>query len=144
MIIKSLTMKQWVLSICIVFFLITQWGITLPVSFLWLKYIAFTSALFLMSAMLTQRLVHSLSITIMGKWLRRMTISIVLLYDWICLDTFLLGMKLPIPGMIRYAIFDFTLPFSLLFVITGFLYGLCASAHHDTKDQSYIGKNGIC
>lgn len=123
---KNAKGKRWSLVACIAVVLITQWGITLPVSFLWMKYIAFASSLFLLSAMLTQRRIRPIRNEQVRLWLRRIAFSILLLYDWLCLDTFLFGMRLPLSGMIRYGIFDFTLPMSPLFIMIGCLYGISA------------------
>lgn len=116
-------MKRWLVIASIIIFLISEWMITLPVSLLWIKYSALAIAVFMMSTLITQRFaIHPIRGKA-GTWIHRIALLILLLYVWLCLDTFLLGMKLPLSGMIRYGIFDFTLPLTLLFVIAGILSG---------------------
>ncbi len=126
-------MKIWMIAVFTTFYVMSEWVIILPVSLLWLKYIAFAMALFMLSAIITQRSFHRLIQGKTGVWIRRTAVLILLLYAWLCLDTFLLDMKLPMSGMIRYALFDFTLPLSALFITAGILYGISTPTSNDIR-----------
>ncbi len=126
-------MKIWMIAVFTTFYVMSEWVIILPVSLLWLKYIALAMALFMLSAIITQRSFHRLIQGKTGVWIRRTAVLILLLYAWLCLDTFLLDMKLPMSGMIRYALFDFTLPLSALFITAGILYGVSTPTSNDIR-----------
>lgn len=119
-------MVRWMVVISTAIYLITQWVITLPVFLLWIKYIALAIATFSLSAWLIPCL---MKLRIGGKiagCLHWLSIIVLSLYAWVCLDTFLMGMKLPLSGMLRYGLFDFYPLTSLLFILLGGLYGVSA------------------
>jgi len=93
-----------------------------PTTWLWIKYVAFAFAVFLFSAWLflvmpisQKRCRYAITCYIAAVlW---MTLYVIL-----CLDTYLFGACLPLSGMLRYAIFDFYIPGSVVFVVTGIAY----------------------
>lgn len=113
---------RYVLLISGMCYLFTNFLFPLPTDFLWLKYISFAYMLFYAPSFILLKLgIHTKNAhTLLHKFADTVMIAYLLL----ALDTFTFHAWLPISGMIRYAIFDFYLFFSPIFLILGIIKGL--------------------
>lgn len=111
--------KKQLLGISVVIYLVTVL-FELGLELIWLKYTSFALAMFCLGDIWISA--TQLRLQRGNEVLRLVTVAVLTCYVILCFDTFVLHVQLPLPAMITYAVFDFYLPLSILFLIDGMLY----------------------
>lgn len=109
--------QQRLLLLSGICYLSTAFVFTLTTKLLWLKYVSFAFTLFYLTIFLLQQIhlpVHKAHAACL--WMAALIMGG---YTLFCLDTFLFQAWLPLSGMLRYALFDFYLLLSPLFITAG-------------------------
>lgn len=91
--------------------------LSLPVYLLWLKYVAFAGMLFYVARFTCVR--FNLHTKTNHPLLQLLGYTVMIAYILLCIDTFVFHAWLLIPGLYRYAVFDFYLFSAPLFLLTG-------------------------
>lgn len=96
--------------------------LTLPLYCLWIRYVALAFAMFETGLVIMKYVFHKSKKS--THWWHILCHMVLFLYVMVSLDTFVFHALLPIPGMIRYALYDYALPISLFFLVCALLYAL--------------------
>lgn len=100
----------------------TAFLFVLPNQLLWIKYVSFATMLFYIARLLLIK--THFRIKRAYQWLHLLAYLVLVTYFIFSLDTFAFHSWLPIPGLLRYAAFDFYLCFIPVFLAMGAIAGI--------------------
>ncbi len=106
---------------------------SLPTYLLWLKYAAFAEMLFYIARFICVR--FKLHTKNNHSLLQLFGYIVMIAYLFVCIDTFVFHAWFPLPGLYRYAVFDFYLFSAPLFLLSG----VCTELKNASADNQRTG-----